>query len=189
MYEPYNTVTDAARALELLKEGNERYLRNQLSDKGNYAEESAALVKGQHPFAVILTCADSRVVPEIFFDQKLGDLFTIRIAGNIVDAYCLGSIEYAVEHLKAPLVVVAGHSECGAVLAAYQGSEVQGSLKTLIDKIRPGCNGSANEDEAILDNIRCTVEQIRSNETVARCRAVVAGAYYDIRSGAVSWLR
>ena len=187
MDEPYNTVTDAAQALRLLKEGNERYLREQLSDKGNYAEEREALAKGQRPFAVVLTCSDSRTPPEIFFDQKLGDLFTIRVAGNIAGPSCLGSIEYAVERLKTPLVVVAGHSECGAVIAAYRGAEAGGNLKIILDRIRSACGGSASEEDAIRDNIRHTVEQIRNNEVVARCRAVVAGAYYDIRSGVVSW--
>ena len=187
MYTPYNTVATAEQALALLKQGNERYLQNRFADKGDYAKERDALADGQHPFAVILTCSDSRTPPEIFFDQKLGDLFTIRVAGNVAGPDCLGSIEYAVEHLKVPLVVVVGHSACGAVIAAYRDADVHGDLKTVLDRIRPACQGSMSEEDAIQANIRHTVEQIRNNTTVAHCQTVVVGAHYDIRSGAVSW--
>lgn len=115
---------DSQKALELLKEGNARFVSGALTPKDHYKEERQKLSEGQHPFAVVLCCSDSRVVPEILFDQQLGDLFVIRNAGNVVDLHVLGSIEYAVEHLGAPLVVVLGHSNCGAVTATCQGGEV-----------------------------------------------------------------
>ena len=111
---------NAHNAIELLKAGNARFISGALSPKEDYAEDRKRLAEGQHPFAVVLCCSDSRVAPEIIFDQKLGDLFVIRNAGNVVDDDVLGSIEYAVEHLGTPLVVVLGHSCCGAVTATFQ---------------------------------------------------------------------
>jgi carbonic anhydrase len=112
MSSPAELIEDAGSALQLLKEGNERYVKGKLVAKNSYAADRI-LSNGQKPFAVILTCSDSRAVPEIFFDQKLGDIFTIRNAGNIADTTALGSLEYAVEHFKAPLVVVIGRSNGG----------------------------------------------------------------------------
>ena len=127
MYKPYQSVKDAAQAVELLKKGNERYLQGNFSDKSDYASERDILAGGQHPFAAVLTCSDSRTPPEIFFDQRLGDIFVVRNAGNIADPTALGSIEYAVEHLKVPLVAVVGHGKCGAVIAAHNGAEPGGN--------------------------------------------------------------
>ena len=188
MYYPYEPVTDAGRALALLKSGNERYVLNNLSDKADYAAERAALATGQRPLAIVLTCSDSRTAPEIFFDQKLGDLFVVRNAGNIAEPAALGSIEYAAEHLKTPLAVIIGHKKCGAVTAAYQDIETQGNLKVLLEKIKPVCAGCGDEDEAIRRNIRRTAEQIADNEVVRKNGVTVLGAYYDIETGVVSWL-
>ena len=188
MYDPYKSVTDSAQALALLKSGNERYVQNNLSAKGDYAAERAALAAGQHPFAIVLTCSDSRTAPEIFFDQKLGDIFVVRIAGNIAEPAGLGSIEYAAEHLKAPLVAVVGHKKCGAVTAAYQNADAHGNLKSVLDRIKPVCASAKDEDEAVHLNVRRTVEQIKDNEVVKQNKVAVVGAYYDIESGLVSWL-
>src|SRR5262252_9569528 len=126
----------ADEALKKLIAGNERYVRA----KVNHPDESLArrkeLTTGQHPFAVILGCADSRVSPELLFDEGLGDLFVIRVAGNIVDDAVLGSIEYAVEHLDTKLIVVLGHEKCGAVSAAVEGGDVPGHLKALVAAIQ-----------------------------------------------------
>ncbi len=102
------------------------------------ARRRALLAKGQHPHAVILSCADSRVAPELLFDQGLGDLFVLRVAGNISDPFVLGSIEYAVEHLHAPLIVVLGHESCGAVAAALTKVDFPGNLGTLIKEVHVG---------------------------------------------------
>lgn len=99
LHDPGRVITDARVAIELLREGNQRYVSGNLSDKTSFSKDREILNKGQKPFAVVLCCSDSRVVPEIFFDQKLGDLFVIRNAGNVIDSTALGSIEYAVEHL------------------------------------------------------------------------------------------
>ena len=116
--------TQSDKALDLLKSGNARFVSGALTPKDDYATLREKLSAGQHPFAVVLCCSDSRIAPEIIFDQKLGDLFVIRNAGNVVDEEVLGSIEYAVEHLETSLVVVMGHAACGAVTATYNGDDL-----------------------------------------------------------------
>src|SRR4051794_32701972 len=105
-------------ALSKLKEGNLRFSGNDVSQGKPNAAKRAETQNGQHPFAIVLTCADSRTSPEMIFDSNIGDLFVVRTAGNVVDEHALGSIEYAVDHLGARLVVVLGHESCGAVTAA-----------------------------------------------------------------------
>src|SRR5262245_24451061 len=128
----------AAAALAKLKEGNGRFVGGKAMTKGIDVKERAELVKGQQPFAIVLTCADSRVAPELVFDQGLGQLFVLRVAGNVCDPNILGSIEYGVEHLKSPLIVVMGHEKCGAVAAAIGGGELHGNLGKLIKEVHVG---------------------------------------------------
>ena len=113
-------IVPPAEAISRLKEGNERYTRGNPQHPHESSEERTQLAKSQHPFAVVLGCADSRVPPEIVFDQGLGDLFVLRVAGNVIDDHSLGSIEYAVDHLAVRLIVVLGHQRCGAVKAAKE---------------------------------------------------------------------
>src|SRR3954449_3735222 len=131
------SAVSANDALARLMHGNRRYARH----KEQHPDESLArrkeLIGGQHPFAVILGCADSRVPPELLFDQGLGDLFVIRVAGNIVDDVVLGSIEYAFEHLDTKLIMVLAHEKCGAVSVAVQGGSAPGHLTTLVQAIQP----------------------------------------------------
>ena len=100
-------------------------------------ERRKELVEGQHPFAIILCCSDSRVPPEVIFDQGLGDLFIVRTAGNVFDNIALGSIEYAVEHLEVPLLVVLGHGQCGAVTATVEGGHAPGHISNVVEAIQP----------------------------------------------------
>ena len=180
--------TDSNNALDLLKEGNTRFVSGTLTPKDNYAELREQLSTGQHPFAVVLCCSDSRVAPEIIFDQKLGDLFVIRNAGNIVDEEVLGSIEYAVEHLESPLVVVMGHSACGAVTATYHGGDLTGHIADLAKRIRP----SIVSECCIDDNARRHAQQmarlIEEDPIVHHVGAKVVAAFYDLQSGKVEWL-
>jgi carbonic anhydrase len=173
-------------ALRFLEEGNKRYLEGRTLERTN-AEDRAILKDGQNPFAVIVTCSDSRVSPEIYFDQKLGDIFVIRNAGNIADATALGSLEYAVEHLRVPLVVVVGHSACGAVNGALSGGEFSANLQTIINAIRPAIESDDNLDDAIRTNIMYNVGLIRANETVRQAGATVMGAHYDIETGEINF--
>src|SRR5205814_6637151 len=123
-------------ALAELKAGNARFVRGE-SQLRDLPQARQALAAGQHPAAIILCCSDSRVPPELVFDQTLGRLFVVRAAGNVVDPALLGSIEYAVEHLGARLLVVLGHSSCGAVDAALKGGSASPNLRALVERIAP----------------------------------------------------
>ena len=175
-------------AFQSLKEGNERFVTGNLSNKNSYIEDRKKLCEGQHPFAVVLCCSDSRVAPEIIFDQKLGDLFVIRNAGNIVDEEVLGSIEYAVEHLETPLVVVMGHSSCGAVTATCQGGDLPGHITDLAKRIKPSINTSFCINDNARSHARRMAQMIEDDEIVHHVDAKVIAAFYDIQSGKVEWL-
>jgi len=185
MHSPSEVVSDWQVALQYLKDGNKRFIENQGAVRNTNAKDREILKGGQNPFAVIITCSDSRVPPEIYFDLKLGDIFVIRNAGNIADSTVLGSIEYAVEHLKSPLVVVVGHSHCGAVTGAFSGGEYPENLQTIINAICPAIKGIGTVDEAIHANINSVVKHIKENKIVEHMGAKVIGAYYNIESGEV----
>ena len=127
--EEKNGIT-GAEAMQKLLEGNARYVSGNVSHQDQYVlERRSELISSQHPFAIVVGCSDSRVPPEAVFDQGLGDIFVVRTAGQVLDNASLGSIEYAVEHLGVPLVVVLGHDNCGAVTAAVKGGEAPGHLE------------------------------------------------------------
>ena len=188
IHQPTEHIEDPNVALQMLKAGNERYLKGELIEKRDYKEARTALANEQKPFAVILTCSDSRVPPEIFFDQKLGNIFTIRNAGNIADMTALGCIEYAVNKLKTRLIVVCGHSNCGAVIAAHSGEDFSPNITHIVEHIKPAVEMGGNVEEVIHNNIKRMVEQIKANEVVAGLEATVVGAWYDIYTGEVHWL-
>jgi len=188
IHQPTELITNPNIALEMLKAGNERYVKDELTEKRDYKEARALLVSGQKPFAAILTCSDSRVSPEIFFDQKLGNIFIIRNAGNIADETALGSLEYAVDKLRTRLIVVCGHTNCGAVIAARSGGEFSPNIMHIIEHIRPAVEIGGDIDAVINNNIKKMVEQIKANEIVSRLEVMVVGACYDIYSGEVKWL-
>lgn len=188
IHNPGDSVSDWETALQYLKDGNARYVENNLITHDTNDEDRTTLKDGQNPFAIIVTCADSRVSPEIYFDEKLGDIFVIRNAGNVVDETVLGSIEYAVEHLGVPLVVVVGHTSCGAVTGAVEGGENPENLQSIIDRINQSIEGVGSLDEAIEVNVESGVDIIKENEVVEEMGATVIGAFYDIETGEVSWL-
>jgi carbonic anhydrase len=189
IHQPGELIDDATLALQMLKEGNERYQKGVLIDKSTYKVDREVLNNAQKPFAVVVTCADSRVAPEIFFDQKLGDVFIIRNAGNIVDTTTLGSVEYAVEHLKSKLVVVIGHSKCGAVTAAHSGdAHLPPNIKSIVEHIKPAIARGGDLDKAIYNNVEEMVNRIKADEIVKHLGVTVVGAYYDIYTGEVKWL-
>lgn len=191
-------------ALELLKAGNKRFTDSQtIHPNQNAARRSETTTGGQHPIASILSCSDSRVVPEILFDQGIGDVFIIRVAGNVADGDEIGSIEYGVGHLKTPLFVVLGHTSCGAVTAVVMGAEVHGSIPALVDNIVPAAKraGAANPKNfgaelvpaAIRENVWVSIEDVfnRSSEVrelVEKGELMVVGGIYNIESGNVEWL-
>ena len=180
--------TNSQQAIELLKAGNARFVSGALMSKDDYTELREQLSAGQHPFAVVLCCSDSRVAPEIIFDQKLGDLFVIRNAGNVVDDDVLGSIEYAVEHLGTPLVVVLGHSCCGAVTATCQGGDLPGHIVDITQRIRPVIDKRCCIDDNAKRHAKRMSQLIEEDSIVHHMEAQVTAAFYDLRSGKVEWL-
>src|SRR4029077_7916599 len=139
-------------ALARLKTGHERFAQSKVSTGKPVAARRAETAQDQHPFAIIVGCADSRTAPEIIFDQTIGDLFVVRTAGNLVDDYALGSIEYAVDHLGTRLIVVLGHARCGAVKAALGGDSAPGHINSLLRDIQPAVAASKGKEGDALTN-------------------------------------
>ena len=182
----------AGEALEKLKLGNEKYLKAQV----NTGDISPAIrlktyEKGQSPYAVIVTCSDSRVIPESIFSAGIGELFVIRVAGNVIDNHQLGSVEYAAEHLGCRLVVVMGHTNCGAVDAAISG-DPEGYVKFITDEIKEAIGEETDDYQAGCLNVNRSVSRIRA-ELSALCHGDendvrVVGAMYHIDTGIVDFL-
>jgi carbonic anhydrase len=189
------TPPTADAALKLLKDGNARFVEGKIAAK-DIAPRRAEVAKGQHPFAIVLACADSRVAPELVFDQGLGDLFVLRVAGNVTDPFILGSIEYGVEHLHAPLIVVLGHEKCGAVDAALTKVEFRGNLGKLIKEVHVGADLPADRaaalPQAIQNNVLFVAGQITQRseplkDAVAHKKVRIVSGVYQLRSGKVEW--
>ncbi|MBD1838524.1 carbonic anhydrase [Coleofasciculus sp. FACHB-64] len=183
-------------ALKRLMEGNQRFVQH----KAKHPDQSEARVKeiaqAQHPFATLLTCADSRVSAEILFDEGLGDLFDIRVAGNIVTPEVLGSLEYAVAILGTPVIMVLGHERCGAVTAAVQGERLPGSMNSFVKAIKPAIAKTKDEsgdpvDNAVVANVRYQIEKLKQNSTIVSERLLddklkIVGGRYDLDTGKVT---
>jgi carbonic anhydrase len=192
-------------AIEILKQGNERFVRNSKADR-DLLEQVRDTATGQYPFATILSCIDSRVSAELIFDQGVGDIFSVRVAGNIVNEDLLGSMEFACKLAGTKVIVVLGHTSCGAVKGACDDARM-GNLTTLLSKIKPAV-GAVSEptdpsertsknldfvDRVAETNVRMTIENIRKESPVLRImeedgEIAVVGAMYDIRSGHVHFL-
>jgi carbonic anhydrase len=181
-------------AFSRLKTGNQRFANSKVSAGKPVAARRAETAQGQHPFAIVVACADSRTAPEIVFDQDIGDLFVIRTAGNLVDDYALGSIEYAVEHLGTRLIVVLGHERCGAVTAALDGGSAPGHINSLVRAIQPAVAASKGKEgdaltNAIHENDAEVATKIRKQAELGELASqvrVVEG-YYNLDTGKVEW--
>ncbi len=192
------SLPSADAVLAELKAGNARHVAKAYQRPHQTAARQHLLASGQSPHCAILTCADSRVPPEIVFDKGLGDIFDVRVAGNVAGDDEVASIEYAAEHLHVPLVVVMGHSHCGAISAALEGGILPGKLPELMAAIRPAVDQSANEPgdrvaNAVRDNVVHVVEQLRTSkpvlsELVAERKLRIVGAVYSLDTGKVEWL-
>ena len=198
----------ASEALERLREGNRRFVSDVRGSAALVTQtRRSELAEGQEPFAIILGCSDSRVPAEIVFDQGLGDLFVIRVAGNIVASSQIGSVEFAAERFGTPLVVVLGHSRCGAVLATLEElmrprENQSRSLRSIVDRIRPsverllatvlGHDSESLMRHAVRANIRASANQVRHGsevleELIQERRVLVVGAEYSLETGVVDF--
>ncbi|HUX69655.1 MAG TPA: carbonic anhydrase [Cellulomonadaceae bacterium] len=190
-----------AEAWAVLRAGNARFVAGDMDHPSQSVDRRTELSADQHPFAVIFGCSDSRVAAEIIFDQGLGDMFVVRTAGHVIDTTVIGSIEYGVDILGAPLVVVLGHDSCGAVAAAANalttGELPRGFVRAIVDRVipsivNPGGTGVADFDAATLghDHVRHTVEMLRSYsallaDAVDAGRCAIVGLEYDLAEGQV----
>jgi carbonic anhydrase len=215
------SIIPPSEAISRLKEGNGRYTsgnpqhphesreeRTRMAAKSHEnlgmsaadaAKRREELANSQHPFAVVLGCADSRVPPEIVFDQGLGDLFVVRVAGNVIEDHALGSIEYAVDHLSVRFIVVLGHQRCGAVLAAKETIATKGRapahIQSLVTAIEPAVEATAKDDleATVRANVKNVVQALRSSTPVLKAKVDsgelrVVGAYYSLDTGSVTFL-
>ncbi|MGE5498147.1 MAG: carbonic anhydrase [Syntrophothermus sp.] len=186
-------------SLARLKEGNKRYLSGSLKAK-DFAGERKEQAAGQKPYAIVLTCSDSRVPPEVIFDEDLGDLFVVRVAGNVIDNATLGSIEYGAEHLHAPLLIVMGHSSCGAVKATLEGGHFTPAIKSIAAKIENAVKSAKKEstdktvqlNSAISHNVDNQVKAALKQSKVLKeleheGKLKIAEAIYDIQTGQVQF--
>jgi len=182
-------------AKRLLVEGNIRFASGKALHPRQNDDRRKEIANGQHPFAVILGCSDSRTSPEIIFDQGLGDLFVEREAGNVLDDQTTGSTEYAVEHLHVSLIVVLGHQHCGAIAAARDTAVAPGHIKSIVAAIQPAVKVTMGQDaEATCRaNIMNSVVALQTSEPLLKHlvdsgEVVVVGAYYNLDSGIVTFL-
>lgn len=197
----------AREALERLREGNRRFASGTPSGNSDTFARRAELAKGQEPFAIILGCSDSRVPAELVFDQGLGDLFVIRVAGNVVSPSQIGSVEFAAARFGTPLVVVLGHSNCGAILAtldelAQPTTSRSRNLRSIVDRVRPSVEALLNTDlrndretlvrMAVRANVGVAVSHLRHGSEILEQlideeKLAVVGAVYSLETGVVEF--
>lgn len=188
----------AEEVLKILKDGNKRFVSGKLEHPNHCEESRKNLAAGQEPIATVLTCSDSRVPPVDIFDQGLGDLFVVRVAGNVIGDHALGSIEYAVKHLHTPVVVVMGHSSCGAIGAVASGAALEGHIATLGPAIQTAIKNIKEVEGDLVNNAsrelaRHISGKIASSEPiiaelVKNGTVRIVPAYYDLNSGEVEFL-
>ena len=183
-------------SFQLLLKGNIRF-----TNKNSCATDQVRRINTlseQNPFAIVLCCSDSRVPPEIIFDKRIGDLFVIRIAGNVIDDNVLGSIEYAVENLETSLIIVMGHENCGAIKSAVNKVKINNHIQSILDIIEPSVEQAREQTgdfifNVTINNIKLMVEKIKSSlpvlsDHVKNGKLKIFGAYYSLNSGKVEFL-
>jgi carbonic anhydrase len=194
----YAKMAGVADPLTRLLDGNKLFISDAPAKKDVGQARRGELTKGQQPFATVITCSDSRVAPEYIFDQGIGDIFVVRVAGNVVEPTTLGSIEYAAEHLNTPLLVIMGHSQCGAVKAAVETKgEPEGNIGAILKKIMPAvqtakkANKGAEEtlELAIQENVKNTYNDIMKSPIISHLvhegKLKIVAAEYQLKSGKV----
>lgn len=198
---PMQQETALDNPVKQLLDGNNRFANMHALHPHETAARLREIAEGQHPFAAVVCCSDSRVPPEVVFDQGLGDLFVVRTAGNLMGGLEIGSIEYAVEHLGVKQVVVMGHKECGAIKAFAEGGEVPGHIKDIVDSIKAEkeiqlipANDQHLLDDCIRANILHGIHQLTQQspiiaEKIRKGELQICGACYDIRRGIVELVK
>jgi carbonic anhydrase len=182
--------------LQRLKEGNKRFVSDRLDGKLQNSSRREKLTSGQDPYAIILSCADSRVIPELAFDTGLGELFVVRVAGNIANTSSIASIEYAVANIGSPVIVVMGHESCGAVTAAVQGGDNGYNLNHLLGQIYPAVIASkknADISDIVKKNAKLSVIELKNRSTIIsdaikNGKLTIVSAYYHLDTGTVDFL-
>lgn len=186
-----------AEAWQILKEGNQRFVNGSVAHPNQNAARRSSLAEAQHPIAVIFGCSDSRLAAEIIFDVGLGDVFVVRTAGQVIDDAVLGSLEFSVDTLRVPLIVVLGHDSCGAVNAAVASAESgdmpQGHVRGLVERILPSVlaaqrTGAKTVNETVEEHVKQTVQRLTNHsrslhEAVAEGRTAVMGVTYRLSEG------
>ena len=199
---PAVTQPDAAlspdEALEKLLAGNQRFVQDTPLRPDQSTTRRMQLYFSQHPFACVLACSDSRVPPELIFDQGLGNIFVVRVLGNVLDKHALGSVEYAVETLHAPLVLVLGHSRCEVVSAAVSGQSVSGKITEILDALKPAVRAARDQrgdpiEQATKANIHLVVERLKASkpiltEYIKTRKVKIVGGRYELLTGQVDIL-
>ena len=190
----------ADEALNKLKQGNKRFVQLHQKHPDESAKRRKEMVKGQHPFVIVLSCSDSRVPPELIFDQGLGDIFEIRNAGNVLNDHVIGSIEYAVMHCGVKLIVIMGHQDCGAINATLSGVSETKYIQALEDSIQPAveqCKAKGlevNSDNVVKAHVMQDIEELMRNDVelvkyMKKHNVKIVPAYYHLDSGKVDFLK
>src|SRR5208282_1702001 len=191
------TVT-AAQALQALLDGNRRFVVGKLEHPTQTPEVRADVAKGQHPFASVLACSDSRTPPEIIFDRGLGDIFTVRVAGNVADKVVIESLDYSVKHLGVRAVMVLGHRRCGAVIAAVAGHEEEGDVGPMLSELRPAVaasKGMAGDpvENAVRENVILVIKNLAASAELSAMvksgELKIVGGVYDLDTGMIEMLK
>ena len=188
----------ADQALQLLLEGNQRFVAGKMEYANQTPARRAEVAKGQHPFASVLACADSRTAPEIVFDRGLGDLFTVRVAGNVADKVVIESLDYSVKNLGVRLVMVLGHTRCGAVIAAVDNRDKSGDLGAMLNELRPAVEASKGMPgdpvlNAVRENVILIVQKLSTSPELSAMvksgELKIVGGVYDLSTGTIDMLK
>ena len=189
----------AEQALKLLLEGNQRFVAGKLERPNQMPVRRAEVAKGQHPFAAVLACSDSRTPPEIIFDRGLGDIFTVRVAGNVADQVVIESLDYSVKHLGVRVVMVLGHRRCGAVIAAVEGhEEANEDVGPMLRELKPAVQASRGMpgdpvENAVRENVKLVMKNLAaSRELSAMVKSgelKIVGGIYDLDAGTIEMLK
>ena len=183
-------------SLDKLKAGNKRFVASRIDGEYQFNTKTKLIVEEQNPYAAILSCADSRVVPEFVFDAGIGDLFVIKVAGNIANRSSIASIEFAVNQLNVNIIIILGHQNCGAVIATVQGGDNGENLNHLLAHISPAisaCDKDASINEIVMKNAELTAADLKNNsqilkESIANGDLKIVPAYYNLDTGRVDFI-